>query len=205
MIEAVSAENGSRVLRYEGRLLSSAVDPQCEARGWLSRRQGLLSRVKTVFVLGAGSGYHIAELVAQTSSSIVVVEYSAELIEAVDDIHGFSSKRVRLECVQTAKALRASAQVRANVAESFLVLQHGPSMALQSAFYQDCKNQLVGRDWGSLTWQWQLKGLAPLDAQPKIHGGDEALSIYDLDNTELVQNSEERERMLFKALRELVK
>jgi hypothetical protein len=57
-----------------------------------------------------------------------------------------------------------------------------------------------------LNWQWQLKGHGSLDTQLKIGAeGDAALTIYDLDNTELSQNSEDRERMIIKALRELVK
>ncbi len=35
--------------------------------------------------------------------------------------------------------------------------------------------------------------------------GTTGLTIHDLEQTELVQNSEEREKLLFKALRELVK
>jgi hypothetical protein len=205
LIETVSAQNGSQVIRYDGRLLSSAVDPLHEARDWVSRRKTLLANVKSVFVLGAGSGYHVSELFIQTDAKIFVIERSQELISAVQQIQAFASPRVHFICVEKSAALRTLENVRTAIAESFLVLQHAPSLTVQPDFYRECKNQLLGRDWGSLNWQWQLKGFAPLDAQPKIHAGDKALSIYDLDQTELVQDSAERERMLVKALRELVK
>jgi hypothetical protein len=206
VIETFTAQNGSLVIRLDGRLLASAVDPLAEAREWVQRRRILLTKVKSIFVLGAGSGYHVAELLIQTDANIVVIERSPELVAAVQRIQGFESKCVQFVSVEKSAALRGHEQVRAAVNESFLVLQHAPSLANDQEFYRDCKNQLLGRDWGSLNWQWQLKGFAPLDAQPKIHAaGETQLSIYDLEQTELVQNSIERERMLVKALRELVK
>jgi hypothetical protein len=205
VIENVRATNGSCVIRFDGRLLSSAVDPQSEARAWAKRRAVMLNRVKSIFILGAGSGYHIAELFLQTGAQLIVIERHADLVDAAKAIHHFESSRVRFENVESGRALRASDVVRDAVKGSFLVLQHAPCVALADDFYRDCENQLLGREWGSLNWQWQLKGFASLDAQPKIHASEEALSIYDLEHTELVQDSTERERMLVKALRELVK
>jgi hypothetical protein len=205
VIEKHTAQNGSPVVRYDGRLLSSAVDPLNEARDWVSRRRTLLANVQSVFVLGAGSGYHISELFIQTDAKILIVEHSQELVVTVQEIQKFISPRIEFVCVEKSAALRALESVRAAVAGSFLVLQHAPSIAAEPGFFRECQNQLLGRDWGSLNWQWQLKGFAPLDKELKIHAGDEALSIYDLDQTELVQDSAERERMLVKALRELVK
>lgn len=207
MIEVVTARNGCKVLRYEGRLLSSAIDPSAEAEEWLKRRSTMLARVKNVLVIGAGSGYHIEEVCRHTSAQVIVIEKEEALIEAVQKIHGFNAIQVRFECVAGARELRASEAVRAAVTDSFLVLAHAPSVASHPEFYSEIKRQLLGRDWGSLNWQWQLKNFAPLDSQTKIHSTEdgEALTIYDLENTELVQDSAERERMLIKALRELVK
>lgn len=207
MIETLTARSGCKVLRYKGKLLSSAVDPVGEAEEWLKRRLTLLARVKTVFVLGAGSGYHIEEVCRQTSARVIVIEKDSALTSAVQEIHGFNAIQIRFEEIEGTRDLRASETIRQAVAESFLVLEHAASVAAHPEFYAEIKNQLLGRDWGSLTWQWQLKDLAPLDSQAKIHGAalNEPLTIYDLDKTELVQDSAEREKMLLKALRELVK
>ncbi len=205
MIETLSAQSGRIILKDGGRLLASAFDPESEAREWMSRRKEFLDKVKYVFVLGAGAGYHIAELSAHTEAGIVVLETRAALIEAVREIHAFDSDRVKFECVRSAKELRAAAAVRSAIANSFVVLQHGPSLAADPALFRELHAQLMGRDWGGLNWQWQMKGFSTLESQPQIHKTGEALTILDLDQTELVQNSEERERMLVKALRELVK
>jgi len=205
LIEIIEAKNGSAVLRKEGRLLASAIDPQAEARDWINRRPALLGQVKSVFVLGAGSGYHISELYFQTNATVVVVERDRDLILKVRELQKFDSERIHFQCVNAAKELRASDIVRSAVRESFLVLQHAPSIAHDVDFFNECQAQLLGRDWGHLNWQWQLKGHPALETYPRIDTPDEPLTIYDLEATELVQDSAERERMIIKALRELVK
>lgn len=205
MIETQSAKNGSAVVREDGRWLASAFDPEAEARAWLARRRTFLDKIQAVFVLGAGAGYHIAELVKHTEARVVVIEPKYEIIEAVRRIHAFDSTQVKFECIEDARQLRASAVVKAAIAVSFVVLQYPPSLASAPNVFRDCEAQLIGRDWGTLRWQWALKGFAPLDSQVQILKADKPLTILDLEQTELVQNSEERERMLIKALRELIK
>lgn len=205
MIETVVAENGSEVLRQDGRLLASMVDPQMEARAWLRRRQSLLRKVKSIFILGAGAGYHVAELESFSEAQLVVIEHSAQILDIVAKIQRFDSKRTHFCCVQRARSLRTSNFVKAALTQSFLVFTHAPSVVSQQEFYRECHLQLMGRDWGSLNWQWQLRGFAPLEPHTKIHSAEEPLTILDLEQTQLMRQSEERERMIVKALRELVK
>ncbi|MBX3021092.1 MAG: hypothetical protein KF799_05390 [Bdellovibrionales bacterium] len=204
MIETITGDKGHKVIRRAGRLLASGSDPVAEAIAWLARRRAFLDKVKTVFVLGLGSGYHVNVLLSATSAHLVVIEPDAALIEAVAAIHTFPKNRVRVECVSNSRSLRAAVSVREGVKQSFVVLAHPPSQADRKDLFADCAAQLNGRDWGSLTWQWKLKEGQMLDSTPRVDGHT-ALTIYDLEQTELVQNSEERERMLIKALRELVK
>lgn len=205
MIEFVTAKTGERVIRWEGRLLASQVDPALEAREWFQRRSAFVTKVKTVFVLGAGSGFHIQEVARRTSAAIVVIEPEVELVQAVREGLGSAADRVKFISPANARELRADEAVRAAVAGSFVVLEHPASVSHDRPYYRECRAQLLGREWGALNWQWKLKGFADLDSQPRISAGGEPLTIYDLEQTELVQDSGERERMLLKALRELVK
>lgn len=205
MIEFVTAKSGERVIRWEGRLLASQVDPVGEARDWFQRRGAFVGKVKTVFILGAGSGFHILETARRTAARILVIEPEAELAEAVTAALGAAAARVAILSPASARELRADPLVRAAVQASFVVLEHPPSVSHDRAYYRECRAQLLGREWGALNWQWKLKGFADLDSQPRIAAGGEPLTIYDLEQTELVQDSAERERMLIKALRELVK
>ena len=205
MIEIVSAESGEKVLRYQGRLLASRFDPIREAQEWIQSRQRFLKDVRTVFVLGIGSGHHIAELVKSTSARIVVLETNEEILNAATDMHGFDNSRVSLNHVPNKRALRKIEAVKIAVTKSFIVLAHAPSFALSADIYKELRAQLLGRDWGNLNWQWKLRNAPGFDRTARIDTGGEPLSVHDLEQTELVQNSEEREKILFKALRELLK
>lgn len=202
MIEKLTAANGQLILRQRGRLLASRIDPGAEAEAWLNKRRAFLDKIKGVFVLGLGGGYHVRALLKASPAQIVVIEHSREVIESLGADFG---PRVRIEYIANARELRACESVRNLIKHSFVVLTHPPSLAQESDFYRDCAAQLNGRDWGALTWQWQLRGLPALDSSPRVQSDGGALTIYDLEQTELVQSGEERERMLIKALRELVK
>jgi len=205
MIEWIAAKSGDQVIRWEGCLLASRVDPAAEAVDWYQRRATFVSKVKTAFVLGAGSGFHISEVARRTAARIVVIEPSLELVEAVLPTLGACGSRVAFVSAGSARELRANDEVRAAVKSSFVVLDHPPSVNRDRGYFRECKTQLLGREWGALNWQWKLKGCADFESQPRISTGEAPLTIYDLEQTELVQDSRERERMLFKALRELVK
>jgi len=205
LIEIVNAANGEKVIRYQGRLLASRFDPRREAREWLDKHPEFLDKVRTVIVLGMASGHHIAELVERCPARILVIEANEQILAAAQALHLFPAGRVAFENVKTARALRASVQVKKAVAESFVVLAHPASQLLDGKLYEECRTQLLGREWGALSWQWKLRNVPGFDTNPRIEGAGCALTIYDLEQTELVQNSEERERLLFKALRELVK
>lgn len=204
MIEVIDAANGEKVIRFEGRLLASRFNPGQEARDWLARRPEFLEKVRTIIVLGIASGHHIAELITQTTAKILVIDTNEQILTTAQAVH-LPANRVVYEHVKKARDLRASAQVKSAVKESFVVLAHPTSMLLDRKTYEECQQQLLGRDWGALNWQWKLRNGPTFDTNARVGTGPEALTIYDLEQTELVQNSEEREKLLFRALRELVK
>lgn len=205
MIEIVSAESGDKVLRFQGRLLASRFDPRREAREWIASRRTFLDKVRSIFVLGVGSGHHIVELLEATSARIIVLETNAEILQAAFDLHQFDPSRVSLQHISSARNLRKIEEVKAGVVQSFIVMTHAPSFSLSPEIYRDCEAQLIARDWGNLNWQWKLRGSADFDRTPRIDGTGNTLSLHDIEQTELVQNSEEREKLLFRALRELIK
>ena len=206
MIEVVDAANGEKVIRYQGRLLASRFNPRQEARDWLARRSEFLSKVRTIIVLGMASGHHIAELIEKTEAQILVIDTNEQIMAAGLAIHSFPLNRVILEHIKNSRDLRSSVQVKKAVAESFVVLAHPVSVLQDGKVFDECRAQLLGRDWGALTWQWKLRNGPGFDTNSRIDGASvNPLSIYDLEQTELVQNSEEREKLLFRALRELVK
>lgn len=205
MIEVVKTPDGLEVFRFEGRLLASRFDPRGEAKQWLDARTEFIDRVKTIFVLGLGCAYHVEEILERTQARVVVLEPCLEIIEATSRRAYALNPRVRIERVESLRALRANVSVREGLKTSFVVLTHPSSAQSEPDLIKSLREHLLGRGWGALNWQWQLKSNKDLDGVPRVAPETETLTIYDLDQTELVQNSEARERMLLKALRELVK
>ena len=204
-VEILESAAGDKILKADGRLLASRFDPMREARNWLAQRGPFLSQVRTVFVLGLGSGYHIKALLERTSARILVLEACPEIARNAAQIFAFDEQRVRIEHVSETRSVRGIESVRAAAANSFVVLVHPASYTLKPSLYEECRTTLLARDWGNLTWQWRLQNAPDFERTARIDSRQTPLSIYDLEQTELVQNSEERERLLFKALRELVK
>ena len=203
MIEICTAQNGEKILRYDGKLLASRFDPTREAREWVQSRREFLDKVATVFVLGMGSGQHVHELLRSTPARLIVLEASEDIIAT--ELNDFPAGRISIYHVPNGRALRKIDAVKSAVARSFVVFSHAPSQALFPKIYQECRAQLIARDWGNLNWQWKLRSGPAFDSNPRIDGTSQLLSIHDLEQTELVQNSEEREKLLFLALRDLVK
>lgn len=200
MIERLRAESGDEVLRLNGRLLASRFDPKREARDWLAARREFIASVRSIFVLGLGCGFHVHELRGACAAEILVLEANADLVNSFA-----GADRVRVLHLSSARELRAMDEVKRGVRESFVTLTHAPSFASNPEFYTACRTQLLGREWGALSWQWRMRNGPDFDRVPRIEGGNSPLTIHDLEQTELVQNSEERERLLLRALRELVK
>lgn len=206
MVEVIDSNiPGHKVLRVNGRLLASRFNPVEEARQWLDRRSEFLTQVKTVIVLGLGSGYHLDVILKECAARIIVLEQSSEVIEKVNEIRNIDSTRIQIEHLESARQVKAMESIRQSVKHSFVVLVHPASFAQNSELYREVRDLLIGREWGGLQWQWYLAGGPELDAVPSIAATEAPLTIYDLEQTELVQNSSERERLLIQALRELVK
>lgn len=200
------SQTGVTVPRWEGRLLASRIDPWQEAASWAQRRWPFINKVKSVIVLGVGGGFHVVAAAERSSAQIVVVEKERELLNAIwPDLEKRLGDRLTFVQVERPSDLRASPLIRQALGASFTVLEHPPSVATSREFYSECSSILLGREWGSLTWQWRLRGLPDFDSEPKLTRGQNALSIHDLSETRFMRESTEKEKLLLQALRELVK
>lgn len=205
MIEWVEAASGDKVIRCDGRLLASRYYPVQEAGDWFARRRSFVATVKTVFILGAGSGYHILEVAKNSTAQIVVVEMREDLIQAVKPLLSEVSERITFVQCNSAREIRSNERIRQGLQNSFVLLEHPASLQFDLDAYKEISTWLRARDWGPLNWQWKLKGFAPLDSQPKLLTSANPLTILDLDDCDAVNKGSDRERLFILALRELVK
>ncbi|MBC86545.1 MAG: hypothetical protein CL677_05135 [Bdellovibrionaceae bacterium] len=86
-VQIENSKSGLPILRLMGRFISSPTDPQREAEKWYIRNQDLF-HADTIIVLGAGSGYHIMELIRRRpEKKVLVIEPFKEVVRAVKEIH----------------------------------------------------------------------------------------------------------------------
>ena len=210
MIETITARNGQLVFKYDGRLLSSSVDPSREANDWIYQQRELLQQNDRVVILGFGSGYHFVELLKQfPKHRILAIGLENELLEKIYELHRSCLQRIEFVVLESCELTLASARVRNFMRSGALVLEHPSTRNLNYDFYSDIKRRLLARepllfaDW--VRREPRLVQLFPLQSIP---GGEEVplLNIKDL-NRLAVSRSENpsRDVLIMRTLRELIK
>ena len=187
------------VARLNGRLLASRVDPVGEAKRWVERRRPFLNRVRGIFVLGIGSGYHVAELARETKAKILVIERHTELARTVTGTELWRNSRAQSVVAQSLTELWSNELLRFMVESSYLVLSHQPSRAAFPKFYAAAEKRLIARDPKSLRWLMELRGETAVPNMPTSG----PLSIHHLVAAD--QSAQARRDMPAHALRGLVK
>jgi hypothetical protein len=198
VIEKITVADGDVVLRVDGRLLGSRVDPKAEARAFVDKRRPLLADVKSVFVLGLASGHHVRELTRRTPAHLVVLEPRADVIAANAD--AFDSARVTI--LHTPDARLDAPFITAALLSSYLVIIHPASRSLSPALYDQWAMRLGAREPGALADLWARRAWA----MPAGGFGASAdpLTIHDLSKFEIGDEAT-RTRALVRALKELVR
>lgn len=146
MLEWEEGRNGTRIPKWNGRLLASRVDPSREAVQWAQRAGARVRGVRSAFVLGLGGGFHVSELAHRNPSlRIVVFEPASGLVESFLRSAQVFSNVVVLNPPRGAQLLNEPA-VQAAVCESYVVLRHAPSIRCREDEFADCERWLLGRD-----------------------------------------------------------
>lgn len=206
MIEVITARNGSRVIKKEGKLLASVFDPIREASAWADRTKAKLREDETVIILGIGSGYHVEELVSRCpNNSIFVVEKDVELAErALEICRGIRREQVIVEPDWV--RLIESEVLQEAIDGIYRITLHGPSFQLDPDYFGAVDRLLRGRDKLSflLLLKTRPEFLPLLDAEAVNAIGDEAISIKTLCRIFSPRAAASRERRIWHVLEELV-
>ena len=143
MIESATAKNGSLIYLKDGKYLASSFDPQKEAEGWFRNCQRLTKYARTVFVLGLGSGYHIAVLKRELpEAKIVVIESDQELVAAFQSAN---SVECEIICEADWRRLFQHSSVSGGVQNTYAVLLHPPSYNVEKEYFGNAYKFLLAR------------------------------------------------------------
>ncbi|HEX4926140.1 MAG TPA: hypothetical protein VFV50_18750 [Bdellovibrionales bacterium] len=145
MLEWEEGRTGTRIPKWNGRLLASRVDPLREAVHWADRAEARVRGVRTAFILGLGAGFHVQELAKRFSNlNIIAFEPIAEL---ADDFNARSSAPNVTVIVPFKGALVLSEpRVADAVCASYVVLRHAPTMKCSEELLTETERWLLGRD-----------------------------------------------------------
>lgn len=208
-VERVTSKSGDSILKFEGRLLSSALDPQREARDWVNRWRSQIVGAQRLVVLGLGSGYHLQQIVQEWPDlKVLAICCESELIEEIQGLHPQLIGRIHFVFCDNPTELLALHEIRQWMRSSFAVLEHSSVSNLNISIYNEIKQRLLAReplffsDW--VRREPRLLKLFPLQVIP---GGDEKqlLSIKELDRfVQARENSQTKDAFIVHVLRELV-
>lgn len=155
----LKSETGLPVLRFRGRLLSSAVDPVREAQSWTRGLKAPGDANTALIVLGLGGGYQVAELIKQSSfGPVLVIEQEAELIEKVREIH--PCLRDTAHAMLTWDDFISDKELcRSILTKPYRVISIASSLAFHREAYLRIQKILVGRELADIAELQKLRGL----------------------------------------------
>ena len=209
MISIGTARGGQPVIQKNGRWLASSFDPVREAQAWAKKASLGVKHGESIFILGLGSGYHVAELAKLRSEPFLVFENDELLTEQALEICPEIRERSIIVDGDWTKLLENDT-VRDQINGVYHIAKYGPSCQMSPEYFAQVENLLIGRD--PLTFLLQLK------ARPGIWGildgekvrslgsaqSNDPISIKTLQKLFAENANGSKERQMWRVLEELV-
>jgi hypothetical protein len=207
----VQTRSGHAVLKKDDRFLASSIDPVREARAWAQKGIANLEHGESIFVLGAGSGYHIKALCElHGRGTIFVIENDVEIAVAAQKLAPWSSDRVEVVVAEVATQIVLRKSVQDALLCPFKILNYGPSFQGQKYFFSAVAQILLGREVRAFLIQLEKRpelinifdreALAQFRSQPAT----KLVSIKTLQKLFTEAQPITFERKIWKVLEELV-
>jgi spermidine synthase len=202
-----NSRNGRRILRKQGRLLASAIDPLKEAETWALRALAQVQLGDSLVILGLGCGYHVEALLKmRPGQSILVIEHDERVAQHAYD---FCPSIPRFDVVVATDWTRLAdaGRVRDVLTGVFKILAHPSSVLADREYYARVESFFRGRDRASFFMQLRLRPelVALIDAEKVEAMPDEAVSIKSIQNLFQDTSVPSKELHLWKVLEELVR
>lgn len=206
MIKVELAKNGLAILKKNGKLLASSVDPIREAASWVARVCEKSKPNEIMIVLGLGSGYHVVELMkCRPVDSFIIIESDIEILrETLKIFPALSAIKIIVE--PDWQKLIENHVFKDAVGGVYQIAIHGATGQIDSVYICAVESLLLGREKPSF--------LLLLKARPDLLGifnpsaienlSDELVSIKTVSQLFGPKSLASRERRLWRVLEELV-
>lgn len=211
---------GHGILKKNGRLLASMMDPVREGMMWADRICANIGKDESIIVLGLGAGYHVLELRRRLPETpILVIEPDAEVERAAQDLVLQNDTNV----VENAKvATRPFSLVVESdwtkltghgvlgdfLGSPYRIAIHPPSRQCEPEYFANVEKLLLARDKTSfllhLRSRPDLFSLLNEEILASLRDQGEAVSIKTLQKLFSDKAHSSRERRIWKVLEELI-
>jgi hypothetical protein len=130
VIEWIKTASGESTLRFRGKFLASSIDPVKDGKVWASRQMSVLQGLRSVFVLGSGSGHHLIALKnLRPDLRVLALETNKELLEATRSQLRVALLGIELTYAKNLSELLLVPSVREALRSSYAVVL-GPSATI---------------------------------------------------------------------------
>lgn len=138
---------GDAIPRWDGRLVSSKVDPWKEAETWIAARAARIHDAGTVLVFGIGGGFHVARLgQLYPGKPMIVIEAEAAFLSSPSPLIRDLVQQIPVHAGVDPPALLGLADVQTAVKDVYAVLRHPPALRISPMYYQRASAVLLGRE-----------------------------------------------------------
>lgn len=177
MMELGTSESGHEIIKINGRSLCSKVNPEREAKRFLSRYN--FSNTESVIFFGLGCGYIQRELIRlKPELEILVLEPNESLISQVKKIHGLDLANVNIMPVRSRHQIIGSARVQKVLMRPYQVITNLLSFQMYpDVFDEDLKLYLLARTRKGAEFVANLKGI---DLSVSSVSGEELISMKNI-------------------------
>ena len=145
MLQIEVAKSGHTIIRFDGRTLSSLVDPILEARRWYESIDIL--RVESILMLGIGGGYQLAELIAR-GHNVVLIDRNYDLVQLVRKHINLGSHKWIQE--ESAEKVLLNGVIEQALSASVRWVSCSAGIGTDPSYFTDCLDWLIGRTPRSL-------------------------------------------------------
>lgn len=176
MIERFTVNN-NLVFKLDGQLTASRTAPIEQAQKWLGKQKSLIGDKENVIILGAGSGYHILEIIKiNPNLKITVIDTDKALIKSVKEYHKLNN--VEFLLFDDLENLKNYPVLLNSLKSGYCVLTFAIENRHTKSMFLFLKYFLLGRNTLGFNFISQLRGEKFLVNQPADE--NELLSVKNL-------------------------
>jgi hypothetical protein len=161
VLDWVSSSRGDAIPRWDGRLVTSRIDPWREAETWVAAQAARIHDARTVLVFGIAGGFHVDRLCRQCPGKpIIVIEAEPAFLSSPSSVIRDLVQRIAVHAGVDPPALLGLADVQTAVKDVYAVLPHPQAARINPLYYRRASAVLLGREVESFNDLSRIRGSA---------------------------------------------